>query len=517
MAFLSARVQGVLDHWQALVYVVLVFFAICWLAQALRAWFRLRHVHGPFSASFSNFWLIRHVSAGVMHLDLAEVCEKYGSLARIGPDTLVTRDPEIWKRMLAVRTPYKRSDWYDAMRLDPSRDNVLSEKNDDKHTELRAKMAAGYSGKENENLEETIDRNVSAFVQLINTEYISSSSAFKPLDFGRKSQYFTLDVISDVAFGNAFGFLETDSDVHEYIKTTEENLPAIIMVSVLPWLNWALQSPILKSLLPSDKDQLGLGKIMGIAKQVVGERFGPNKKSQRDMLGSFIRHGLTQKEAESETLVQILAGSDTTATAIRATMLYIITNPRVYTNLLEEIDSVPLSSPIQDSEARKLRYLQAVIKEGLRIFPPVTGLMTKVVPPGGDTINSLFIPEGTKIGYCAWGMFRNKKIWGEDADVFYPERWLEGPIEKIQAQEATLELIFGYGRWQCLGKSVAMIELNKIFVELLRHFNFAIIDPTDPWHSVNVGIFMQSEMWVRVSRRGSLQESSHQTSRLASS
>jgi hypothetical protein len=45
--------------------------------------------------------------------------------------------------MLAVRTPYKRSDWYDAMRLDPSRDNVLSEKDDVKHNELRAKLAAG--------------------------------------------------------------------------------------------------------------------------------------------------------------------------------------------------------------------------------------------------------------------------------------------------------------------------------------------------------------------------------------
>lgn len=111
-------------------------------------------------------------------------------------------------------------------------------------------------------------------------------------------------------------------------------------------------------------------------------------------------------------------------------------------------------------------YLQAVIKEGLRIFPPVTGLMSKEVPAGGDTVNGLFIPEGTKIGYCAWGVFRDKKIWGDDSNVYRPERWLEGSVEKIREQEATLELIFGYGRWQCLGKNVAMIELNKVFVEV---------------------------------------------------
>jgi cytochrome P450 len=111
-------------------------------------------------------------------------------------------------------------------------------------------------------------------------------------------------------------------------------------------------------------------------------------------------------------------------------------------------------------------YLQAVIKEGLRIFPPVTGLMSKDVPAGGDTVNGLFIPEGTKIGYCAWGLFRDKNIWGEDSALFRPERWIEGPAEKLREQEAALELIFGYGRWQCLGKNVAMIELNKVFVEV---------------------------------------------------
>lgn len=104
---------------------------------------------------------------------------------------------------------------------------------------------------------------MSAFIHLIDSKYTSSDSESKPFDFGRKAQYLTLDVISDVAFGEPFGFLATDSDVHGYIKTTEENLPAIIMVTVLPWLNWLLQSPILKALLPSDKDQLGLGKIMG--------------------------------------------------------------------------------------------------------------------------------------------------------------------------------------------------------------------------------------------------------------
>ena len=83
------------------------------------------------------------------------------------------------------------------------------------------------------------------------------------MDFGRKAQYFTLDVISSVAFGKAFGYLATDGDVYDCVGTTEEVLPAVMMVTVLPWINWLLQSPIVKSVLPSDKDQLDLVKSWG--------------------------------------------------------------------------------------------------------------------------------------------------------------------------------------------------------------------------------------------------------------
>jgi cytochrome P450 len=148
-------------------------------------------------------------------------------------------------------------------------------------------------------------------------------------------------------------------------------------------------------------------------------------------------------------------------------MLHLITNPRVLAKLLDEIRATTIAGPlISDSEARALPYLQAVIKEGLRIFPPVAGLMAKEVPPGGDTWKGVFLPGGTRIGYGAWGIFRNKGLWGADADEFRPERWLEGPPEKIRELESTLDLVFSYGRWQCLGRPVAMMELSKVFFEV---------------------------------------------------
>ena len=249
--------------------------------------------------------------------------------------------------------------------------------------------------------------------------------------------------------------------------------------------------------------------VSSLAKEVVQERFVPDAKRKWDMLGSFVAHGLSQEEAESETLVQMyvflfkptshppvlssscfpltlessLAGSDTTASAIRAIILHVITNPRVQTKLLEEIAAANVSKPVTDAEAKALPYLQAVIKEGLRIHPPVTGLMLKVVPPQGDNVLGYYLPPGTKIGYSAFGLFLNPKLWGSDAKIYRPERWLEGTAEERRRKENNLELVFGGGRSQCLGKTVAAIELNKVIVEVRD----AIWRPA--FHGLAIGFF----------------------------
>jgi hypothetical protein len=119
-----------------------------------------------------------------------------------------------------------------------------------------------YSGKENKGVEGTVDRNITALINLIRSKYLSTDSENKPMDFGRKAQYFTLDIISDLSYREPFGYLATDSDLYDYIDTTEKVFTAALMVTIFPWLNWILRSPFLKAALPSEKDPLGLGKII---------------------------------------------------------------------------------------------------------------------------------------------------------------------------------------------------------------------------------------------------------------
>ena len=141
------------------------------------------------------------------------------------------------------------------------------------------------------------------------------------------------------------------------------------------------------------------------------------------------------------------------------------------------------------------------------------------MPPQGDTLNGLFVPGGTRIAPCPWALTRKRAVFGDDAELFRPERWLEADDEKRQEMKRTTELVFGYGRWACAGRPIAFMELNKIFVEvrrpfslrllevvlicdqLLRNFDFQLIYPTKPWTSVNQNLFMQKDMWVSVTDR----------------
>jgi cytochrome P450 len=482
---------------------------LAYLVHVAWQWYRLSHIPGPFWISLSKFWLFQEALKRTQYTSLKEVTDHYGSLARVGPNILVTDDPEVLRKMLAVRSKYTKASWFGAMRFEPGKDNLISIRDEEAHSRLRNKMAAGYSGKENESLEGTIDQQIAALVELISAKYVSTPNDYRPMDLALKVQYFTLDVISALAFGRPFGHLKEDGDVYGYIKSAESFVPLMVAFAHVPRFVSLLQSRLFRGIFPKDSDKIGFGAFIGVARSTVAERFAPFAKQKFDMLGSFIRHGLTQEEAASESLLQIIAGSDTSASTIRILLLHVLTNPYMYARLRAEIDNGistgAISSPIKDTEGRRLPYLQALIKESLRMFPPVTGMFIMTVPKGGDVIDGKFVPGGTQLGSSTLGMHRSKKTFGPDADIFRPERWLEAEADPacLAVMTSTVDLVFHYGRFQCLGKNVALMEFNKLFVELLRAFDFAVVRADAPLKISNVSIWIIENFWVRVTRRSS--------------
>lgn len=204
-----------------------------------------------------------------------------------------------------------------------------------------------------------------------------------------------------------------------------------------------------------------------------------------------------------------MAGSDTTAITIRMTFLYLLSTPHAYLKLYQECvnANVPLDSIITHSRALSLPYLQACIREGIRIYPVATALAPKIAPPEGDTLeDGTYIPPGTEVGLAPWLVYRNKAIYGADADIYRPERWLEASQEQAGEMKQSLDLMFGSGRFKCLGQNVAMMELPKIIFELVRRFEWSLEDPLNPMETnVFYALHLQKGMWFSV-RKGKVDE-----------
>jgi cytochrome P450 len=326
-------------------------------------------------------------------------------------------------------------------------------------------------GKDVDNLHEVVDQRMLDFIALIEKKYITTDKDYRPMDLAEKAQFLTLDVISTLAVGTCFGCMAEDRDTFGQIDSVTGSVPLMVAMSIIPDSFILLQNPISRALLPKDKIE-GVMRMMAIAQKNAAARYGPGAITARDMLGSFVSQGLPYDNAWLETFGQIGAGTDTTATAIRMTMFYLMTNPDAYRKLQAEVDAAVkdgriTSSPISDAEAKRLPYLQAVIKEGLRIWPPVSGLMPKICDTE-QVVCGKTIPPGTNVCWAAMAVLRNKEIFGQDAEYFRPDRWVEETDEdKLKAMEQVQMLCFGTSsRWECLGKAIALIELNKVFVEV---------------------------------------------------
>jgi cytochrome P450 len=113
----------------------------------------------------------------------------------------------------------------------------------------------------------------------------------------------------------------------------------------------------------------------------------------------------------------------------------------------------------------------------MRVRPPLILLAWKKVPPQGDTLDGKFVPGGTNIGQNTWSMMRRTDIFGQDVDVFRPERWLEAEPARLADMTRTVDLVFGYGRWTCAGKHVAFVELNMTVVEVRVASSWGWLEP----------------------------------------
>nr|RBQ97275.1 hypothetical protein FVER53263_12563 [Fusarium verticillioides] len=443
-----------------------------WLiVSSIVSWYRLRHIPGPFAGKFSYLWVAYITITGTQHDHLVNLNRRYGPIVRVGPNEVLVDDPDLVRRVSSTKNTYTKGNWYLGGKFNPYHDPMFQITDPAQHDRLKSKLSPAYSGRDAPSLEAVVNRQV--------------------------------DVISNLSLGREFGYLKADSDFHGIVKALNEHILIMTLATDIPWLRNLIFSPMfLKLFGPTENDTKGIGPLMKVANTIVRDRYAPEADDQRDMLGSFKRHGLRLEECQAESLFMFLAGSETTASVMRVILLYVIASPHIYQRLKQEmaeaISQGRASSPITDVDSRQLPYLQGVIYEGIRIRPATTGMFFKDVPAGGETMHGKYIPPGTSIGINASALLRSEALFGPDPEVFRPERYLEVDKETSAQMKRDVEIVFGYGRWMCAGKPIAFMELNKVIFELLRVFDFQLVEPGVAMKSESYMVFHDERLVLRV-------------------
>jgi cytochrome P450 len=186
--------------------------------------------------------------------------------------------------------------------------------------------------------------------------------------------------------------------------------------------------------------------------------YGP--PSRYVLLPELITQTNDKIKIRSELLNILFAGRDTTASFLSNIWFSLSKHPDIWSTLREEVDSTfpNRELPVSFEQLKNMRYLRAVLNESLRLYPIVPNnnreaLHDTILPLGGgeDGQSPLFVPKGQIVAWDLYSMHRRKDIYGVDADVFKPERWLDSDDEK-GLRPGWAYLPFNGGPRTCIGR-----------------------------------------------------------------
>jgi cytochrome P450 len=146
---------------------------------------------------------------------------------------------------------------------------------------------------------------------------------------------------------------------------------------------------------------------------------------------------------------------------MRSALWRLSTNPGVLQKLREEIDAIDPDESITYRLTQMLPYLKAVVRESLRMYPSVPAPLYRIVPEGGLAVDGQLIPPGTVVGISSLAQNRDTAIFGKDADVFNPDRWL-GDGSEARYMETALFNFGGSGPRSCPGRDLAMVSQGEV-------------------------------------------------------
>lgn len=273
--------------------------------------------------------------------------------------------------------------------------------------------------------------------------------------------------MGDLTFAEDLRMLH-DGEYTAWVKTTYASIKLATILRGVQFcsklFNWLLRECLFKSSFVTGKQ----AEHFEFTKKRVHRRM-MQKPNRPDLWTSIIQRdgtagGLSIKEHYANASMFMLAGTETTATALSGITFYLLRNRASLSLLTKEIRSVfAASDDLNLDELARQRYLNAVIQEGLRMYPLVPSILPRVTPSKGASICGEWIPAGVTVGVHHLATYRSKAFFHKPHE-FRPERWLGSPEfinDKLDAMEP-----FSVGPRNCLGKVGTAFSDRKQVVSL---------------------------------------------------
>lgn len=190
---------------------------------------------------------------------------------------------------------------------------------------------------------------------------------------------------------------------------------------------------------------------------------------------------MTDTQVLAASCSMVFAGSETTAISLSSVFYHLLKHPHVYEKLMQELDEAAANGTIEErrnnkvswAESQKLPYLDAVIQESFRLHPAAGLILERITPKQGINILGEHIPGGVIVGCNAWVLHRRTEVFGEDADAFRPERWIEASPGQLKEMKSSM-FQFGAGARTCIGKNISLLEMYKLVPTFLRNFEVCL-------------------------------------------
>ncbi|KAL0382334.1 UNVERIFIED_CONTAM: putative (S)-N-methylcoclaurine 3'-hydroxylase isozyme 2 [Sesamum calycinum] len=220
-------------------------------------------------------------------------------------------------------------------------------------------------------------------------------------------------------------------------------------------------------------------KMFVMWQDIVRERRDQRSKgvrAQEDFLDSLLEIGLSDNHINYLLLELLLAGTDTTTLTIIWALADLIKNKNALSKLRDELTRRIGDKTIQESELMDLPYLQACIKESIRLHPPVPFLLPRRATQSSKVMDYI-VPKGSRVIINTWAMARDPSIWDAPSS-FIPERFLDSSMD---FRGNDFEYVpFGSGRRMCPGWPMAARNVPYVVASLIHSFNWFLPGYNDP-------------------------------------